>query len=297
MEKVRYLHRPPEPDPKVMSFVEHLDELRSRLIKMVAAVIVGSIAGWFLASILSTLKSLIHALKKQHNFVQKLVTDTIYGAFTIHIKLALLTGIVLSMPILVWQAWGFVVPALPSKFYRYGPFVMLAGLLLFTAGGLTGFFVMPLAISFFISQGGSTISFIPIVSNYIGFVSLIIVVFGVSFEMPLVLVMLSLAGITSSGWLWRKRVVAFFVIFAVSTVITPGADWISPLILGAILLFSISSAYWSRNFSATKRRRLRNRVSLGVYRGLPLCLPTMFRFAQYRIRSLIYGLRHYVVRA
>jgi sec-independent protein translocase protein TatC len=244
MEKIRYLHRPPEPDPKIMSFVEHLDELRSRLIKMVAAIVVASIAGWFLEpSVLRALDApLIHALVKAGNKITTPVTDTIYGAFTIHLKLAVLEGIVMSMPILVWQIWGFVVPALPRKFYRYGPFVMLSGLVLFAAGGLTGYFVMPLAINFFISQGGGTIGFIPIISNYISFVSLIIVVFGISYEMPLVLVMLSLAGITNSGWLWRKRVVAFFIIFAVSTVITPGADWISPLILGAILfvLFLVS---------------------------------------------------------
>lgn len=237
MEKIRYLHRPPEPDPKVMSFVEHLEELRRRLIIMVAAVIVGFGAGWFLEPpVLSALeKPLINALKRDHNFVTRVVTNEIYGAFTIHLSLALKIGIVLAMPILVVQIWGFVVPALPGRFYRYGPWVMAAGILLFVAGGVTGYLVMPLAINFFIGQGGSSIGFVPVVSSYIGFVSLIIVVFGISYEMPLVLVMLCLAGITNSRWLWGKRLIAFFVIFAVSTVITPGADWISPLVLGAIL--------------------------------------------------------------
>lgn len=237
MEKIRYLHRPPEPDPKVMSFVEHLEELRGRLIKMVAAVVVGSIIGWFLQPhVLAALEHpLSQALKRDHNFVHGPVTPTIYGAFTVQIKLAILEGIVLAIPVLVWQIWGFVIPALPRQFHRWGPYVMGSGLLLFVSGGLTGFFVMPLAINFFIGQGGSLIHFIPDISSYVSFVSLIIVIFGISYEMPLVLVMLCVAGITNSGWLWRKKVVAFFVIFAVSTVITPGADFISPLVLGGIL--------------------------------------------------------------
>ena len=115
------------------------------------------------------------------------------------------------------------------------PFVVGAGIALFIVGGVTAYLVMPLAIGFFVGQGGTTITIIADGSGYVSFVSLIIFVFGASFELPLVLVMLSIAGITNSGWLWRKRVIAFFIIFAVATIITPGADWISPLVLGGIL--------------------------------------------------------------
>lgn len=220
-----------------MSFIEHLEELRGRLIKMVGAVALLSILGWFLEPhILRALEApLVTALQKHHNIVHKLVTFKIYGAFTLQLKLAVMTGLVLAIPILVQQTWGFVVPALPAKFYRYGPYVMIVGVVLFVAGGLTGYEVMPLAINFFVGQGAGLISILPDASSYISFVSLIIVVFGISYELPLVLVMLCLAGITNSSWLWRKRVMAFFIIFAGAMVITPGADWISPLVLGGIL--------------------------------------------------------------
>ena len=220
-----------------MSFFEHLQELRRRLIIMVASIVVGSIVGWFLEGwVLHQLAApLLNSLKSHHNFIDKLVVSSIYGAFTLHLKLAIVTGVVFSIPIILQQMWGFVAPALPSSLYRYGPYVVGSGIVLFIAGGLTGYLVMPLAINFFVSSGGSTIGFVPDASAYIGFVGLIILVFGVSFEMPLALVVLCLAGITNSGWLWRKRVIAFFVIFAVATIITPGADWISPLVLGGIL--------------------------------------------------------------
>ncbi len=238
MEKIRYLHRPPEPDPKVMSFVEHLEELRRRLMIMLACVVVGAIVGWFLEPwLLRTLEHpLTEALKHtKHPITTHLVVTKIYGAFTLRLKLAALTGIVLSIPVLLQQTWGFVMPALGGRFYRMGPYVIVAGVVLFAIGGVTGYLVMPLAINFFIGQGNGLVSFIPDAGAFVSFVSLIIVVFGISFELPLILVLLCVAGITSSRWLWGKRVVAFFVIFAVATVITPGADWISPLILGAIL--------------------------------------------------------------
>jgi sec-independent protein translocase protein TatC len=235
VEKIRYLHRAPEPDPKVMSFVEHLEELRRRLIVMSISVVVLSIVGWFLFKWeLHTIATPLTNALKGHPY-HHLIYTNLYGAFTLQLKLAIVTGIVLSIPVIVHQTWGFVVPALPRGMYRFGPYVMTAGVLLFAAGAFTGYEVMPLAINFFVSRGGSDLSYLPDAVSYIGFVGLIVAIFGVAFEMPLALVLLCLAGITNSGWLWRKRVYAFFIIFAVSTLITPGADWISPLVLGGIL--------------------------------------------------------------
>ena len=88
----------------------------------------------------------------------------------------------------------------------------------------------------------SNVQFLPFASEYVGFVALILVVFGLSFELPLALVGLSAVGITSSRWLASKRLMFFFGLFLFATVVTPGADWISPLILGSILyvLFELS---------------------------------------------------------
>jgi Sec-independent protein secretion pathway component TatC len=76
---------------------------------------------------------------------------------------------------------------------------------------------------------------LPFASDYVGFISLILAVFGLSYELPLVLVSLSAAGIISSHWLASKRIVAFFACFVFAMVVTPGADFVSPLILGSIL--------------------------------------------------------------
>jgi sec-independent protein translocase protein TatC len=237
MQRLPRRLRASAPDPKVMSFIEHLEELRRRLIVMIATVILGSILGWFLyPHVFKALESpLVKALSRAHQRIHKPIVTKLYGAFTLHLKVAILIGIVIAIPILLQQLWGFIAPALPTRLYRSGPWVISCGILLFVLGGLTGYEIMPLAINFFVGQAGGNIVLLADAMSYISFVALIIVVFGVSFEMPLVLVMLCLASITSSGWLWRKRVIAFFVIFFVSAIITPGADWISPLVLGAIL--------------------------------------------------------------
>ena len=216
MKRVRELHRPPEPDPKVMSFVDHLQELRRRLIVMVISIVICSIIGWVVEPwVFDRLASpLLSALKSHHNFIDKVTYSSIVGAFTLKLKLAIIAGIVLSIPVLVQQIWGFVVPALPKALYRYGPYVMVSGVVLFVAGALTGYEIMPLAINFFISQGtsGDRVLAGGIELHFLCQPRLL--VFGIAFEMPLVLVILCLVSVTDSGLLWRKRVIAFFAIFA-----------------------------------------------------------------------------------
>lgn len=227
------------PDPKYMTFVEHLEELRKRLIVSIASIALGSILGWFLAP------RIIHILDaplRAHLHNQKLVVPTIYGGFTLQLKVAIMVGFVIALPVTAWQLWAFVAPAFGPRAHRYGPLIILSALGLFAAGATTGFLVIPIAVSFFSSFQGSDIEVIPFASEYVSFVSLILVVFGVSFELPLVLVLLSASGLISSDFLKSKRVYFFFGIFIFATIATPGADWISPLILGGILyvLYEIS---------------------------------------------------------
>ncbi|GAC1319362.1 MAG: hypothetical protein NVS2B16_06250 [Chloroflexota bacterium] len=229
-----------EPDPKYMTFVEHLDELRRRLIVCVVAIAVGSVGGWFLFDRVLTL--LKQPLCKELPKHCTLYVDQIYGLFTLQLKTAVTLGFMFALPITLWQLWLFVAPAFGPKANRWGPVWIFSAIALFLAGVAVGYFVIPLAIKFFGGFQGHGIGFLLFASNYIGFITLVLLVFGISFELPLALVSLSAAGITSSAWLASKRMVFFFGIFIFATVATPGADWISPLILGSILyvLYEIS---------------------------------------------------------
>jgi sec-independent protein translocase protein TatC len=182
---------------------------------------------------------LCHALPKSGC---RLVVDSVYGGFTLNLKVAIIVGFAFALPVTVYQIWGFVSPAFGGGVNRYAPVWMSSALLLFLGGAAVGFEIIPLAVNFFAKFQGATVEILPFATQYVGFVALIMVVFGVSFELPLVLVSLTTIGITSSRWLSSKRLYFFFGIFAFSTVITPGADWISPLILGGMMyaLYEIS---------------------------------------------------------
>jgi sec-independent protein translocase protein TatC len=231
------------PDPKYMTFVEHLQELRVRLVICILAVGAGSIVGWFLAP------QVIHLIDqplRAHLGPRggKLIVDTIYGGFTLQLKVAITVGFMIALPVTVYQLWAFVAPAFGPEANRWGPIWIVSALTLFTAGAATGYFVSPLAVTFFTKFQGPDIEILAFASQYVGFVTLILVVFGVSFELPLVLVSLSALGVTSSRWLASKRLYAFFAVFLFSTVVTPGADWISPLILGGILYVLYELSIW-----------------------------------------------------
>lgn len=223
-----------KPDPKYMTFVEHLDELRGRLIKMALAVIAGSVIGWFLTP--RVIDLIINPVCKSFEKGQcKLYVDTVYGAFALNLKVAVILGFMFALPITLYQVWAFIAPAFGEKANIWAPIWIFSALLLFLAGATTGYLVIPLALSFFDKFNGNHVETLVFASKYISFIVLILLVFGVSYELPLVLVTLAAAGLTTSQWLWSKRIYFFFGIFATATVVTPGADWISPLILGGIL--------------------------------------------------------------
>jgi sec-independent protein translocase protein TatC len=228
------------PDPKYMTVIEHLEELRRRLVVSILAVALGSAAGWFLAP--GTIHVLDAPLRDQLHAQGRLIVSTVYGGFTLQLKVAIIIGFAFALPVTLSQLWLFLAPAFGPRAGRFGPLVISSALGLFTAGAVTGFLVIPLTVRFFTGFQGTDVQLLPFASDYVGFVSLILMVFGASFELPLVLVGLSVGGITSSRWLASRRLAFFFAVFLFATVVTPGADWISPLILGSILylLFEVS---------------------------------------------------------
>lgn len=223
-----------------MTFVEHLQELRVRLFISILAIAVGSVAGWFLAPHVIHLIDIPVCQHFKGNC--NLYVDNVTGAFTLTLKVAVIIGFIFALPVTVTQVWAFIAPAFGGGANRWAPLWMLSALVLFAAGALTGYFIIPLALGFLTQFQTPDIHTLVFASNYIGFVMVILVVFGISFELPLVLVSLTSIGIISARWLAAKRIYAFFGIFLFSTVVTPGADLISPLILGGILyvLYEVS---------------------------------------------------------
>jgi sec-independent protein translocase protein TatC len=218
-----------EAGEKTMTIMEHLQELRMRLTIGAGSIVVGMIPGWFLFDwVFGLLREPIQQLGPLHYFAP-------LDAFTLQLKIAAVIGTVIAMPMLLYQMWAFIAPGLTKKERKNSiPFVLL-GLVLFLAGVYTGYRILPLAMNFLLGFTSDNLQPVLDANKYLSFVGIICLIFGISFEMPLVLVFLCQLDIISSKWLLQKTRYSVFIIFIASMIITPGADPVSPVVLGVIM--------------------------------------------------------------
>jgi sec-independent protein translocase protein TatC len=218
-----------ETGEKTMTIMEHLQELRFRLAFSAGAVVVGMIPGWFLFGwVFAILRDPIQKMGPLHYFGP-------LDAFTLQLKISAVTGTVIAMPVLLYQLWAFIAPGLTKRERKNSiPFVLL-GLVLFLSGAYTGYRILPLGMSFLLGFTSEDLQPVLDANKYLSFVGIIMLIFGVSFELPLVLVFLCQLGVITSRWLVQKLRYAIFIIFIASMIITPGADPVSPVVLGTIM--------------------------------------------------------------
>jgi sec-independent protein translocase protein TatC len=217
-------------DAAVMSLVDHLSELRWRIFKSLLAVAVGGIAGFAVS------EQAIAILRSPIPTDQPLVFTGLGDAFGIRLKIAAVIGIILAMPVLLYQAWQFVAPGLTAQERRMArPWIPLA-LFFFALGVGIAYFVLPYAAAFLL--GFTTPDLQPLITAnaYFEFVTTMFLAFGLVLEFPIVLYGLSRVGIATSARLRsaRRYVILFLAVF--SAVITPGGDIVSMLALGTTML-------------------------------------------------------------
>lgn len=240
-----------DPDPKNMTVIEHLEELRHRLLVIVIVLTVTSLACIFLYDWM--LHLLLNPLKSVHNlaFGDKLVVSNVTGGLFLRIKLALVPAVVISLPVLLYELWMFVAPAFEVETRRYVvPFVGL-GMVLFAMGAFIGYLVFPRYFGFLVGIAGNNVVYLPDANSLLNQFAIIVLLFGAVFELPIVLTMLALVNIVSSPLLRRKRKVAYFASLFAGMIITPGADPVTPMIVGVLLIvlyeFSIIMIrFWHR---------------------------------------------------
>ncbi|MBI5868210.1 MAG: twin-arginine translocase subunit TatC [candidate division Zixibacteria bacterium] len=221
-------------DPREMSFWEHLEELRWRLIKSVAAVLVMSIVAFFFSD------WMLEVLTKP---IDKIYFIGIGEAFSVRIKLALFAGVILALPVLFYQGWKFVVPGLYASEVRMVIPVVVFATLFFVAGATFCFvLVMPVGIEFLMSYATDKLQPMIQVSKYISFVGWMTISFGVVFELPIISYFLGRVGIINSRMLCRGRRIALIAILIVAAIATPSPDVFSQLMLAVPLyaLYEIS---------------------------------------------------------
>lgn len=235
----------PEEELGVMTLVEHLEELRRRLLISLIAIVVCSVVAFiFWDPILGFLLSPMPRIANSANIMQqgKLIISDPTGPFMVALKVSIGVGIALATPITLYQLWGFLAPAMTRKERKYAAPFTLLGVGLFVTGLAVGFLVLRYPIDWLLNFG--TDRFIPLISadSYLTFVTYFLLAFGVVFELPLVLTFLGIVGVINSRMLRAKRMYILFGLWVLSCFITPGADPISPIIIGVALtgLFELS---------------------------------------------------------
>ena len=222
--------RAAHPDDSRMTLVEHLTELRARLVKSaIAFVAVTIVAFVFFEPILGFLQRPYCELPADLRFPPgggdcQLFVTGILDQFMIRIRVAMLAGAVGSAPVWLWQLWQFVTPGLHPRERRWAiPFVT-SSVLLFVAGAVFAYYTLANGLRFLLGVGGEGITSLLTVDKYLGFVTLILLAFGVSFEFPLLMVFLNIVGVTPTATLRRWRRGMFFGLCVFAAVITPSQD-------------------------------------------------------------------------
>jgi sec-independent protein translocase protein TatC len=206
-----------------MTVVEHLTELRRRTIVSFVAVTLAAIVCFIFSE--SIIKFFVQYYKDAtHGQRNALIFLGPLDAFLTRIKIAAYGGIVLALPVWLWELWRFITPGLNPKEKRYAiPFVA-ASIVLFAMGAAVALLTLPKALEFLLDIGGSQLQPQLTADKYLGLVSLMILAFGVAFEFPVVLVFLLLARVITTQQLrrWRRPAILIIVVFA--AVITPSQD-------------------------------------------------------------------------
>ena len=216
-------------EPAVMSLADHLGELRTRILKTLAAVVAFGVIGyWQSGRIVDLLRSPIGD--------RDLISLSASGPFFLYLKIALVVGIMLGMPVILYQAWAFVAPGLTQEERRIvRPWIPVA-LLFFAIGVGVAWLVLPFALTFLFSFESDAIKITLTIDNYFGFVTTMFLAFGLTMQFPIVLYVLSRVGIVTSARLQSARRYVILGIAVFAAVVTPGGDLVSPTVLGLTML-------------------------------------------------------------
>lgn len=214
--------------------LQRLGELRTRLLRCLAALVVAGVVAAFASNgILHALVSPLRSLPGSGDVVSrgKLIFTSPTEAFFVRVRLVVFVAAALASPVILWELWQFFAAGTSHRGNRIAVIVVSASLLLFATGGVVAFaFVRP-ALDIFLYLGGTHIVLVPSASEYLSFLLLLIVAFGLTFEYPLFLLGLIGVGVINSMTLRRRRRAAYFVLLVVAAVVTPTVDPITPLAL------------------------------------------------------------------
>lgn len=226
-------------DNSAMSLIEHLEELRWRIFKSLIAITVGAIIAFIFRNLIISILQM--PLPAEANAVTRnghpLIVNGLMEGFTVYLMISIAVGVVLALPVILYQTWAFIAPGLYEKERKYAVPFIFVGVILFVAGVALAYFVLRYPVQWFVDFSATSFTELITANSYFTFVAFFILAFGIVFELPLVLTFLAQVDLLSSRTLRKKRTVAHVSMWVAATFLTPGADPYSPVILGVAMSF------------------------------------------------------------
>lgn len=235
---------------KPMSILEHLEAMRHLLIVSLISVIPGSIAGWYVRK--EILKVLIKPVSSMHyNLVYIGATE----ALTAELKIAFFAGLAIASPVIAYQIWRFLLPALHAHEKRYLVIFVPLSVVLFIGGIVFGYYtVFTYGVQFLLSFGGEGLTPMLSLGKYLSFAMWFLIPFGVMFELPLVIILLVRLGIMSPKYLASKRKWVFLAAFVIAAVATPTTDMFTQTVMAIVIYLLYEISIWISYFIKPKKR-------------------------------------------
>ncbi|HSR85424.1 MAG TPA: twin-arginine translocase subunit TatC [Streptosporangiaceae bacterium] len=244
--------------------MEHLRELRNRVIKIALAVTVGSIVGWFVYGPVWNFISAPYCKLPQpkgfgtlvlHQSCQ-LYVNGLFDSLFLKLQISIATGVILAAPIWLYQVWAFIAPGLYRRERRWAYYFVGAAIPLFAIGATIAYFAMTKGLHFLLGLVPKHTTALITINTYLGYAGAMLLIFGIAFELPLVFVMLNMAGVLTHERFRKWRRMIIFLVFAFAAIFTPSPDPISMLLLAlpCVVLVEASEVFaW-----ANDRRRAKS---------------------------------------
>jgi sec-independent protein translocase protein TatC len=273
----RLRKRPKNPDGR-MPVLDHLRELRRRLVIILVIVALGAVLGWYLYNpILDFLKHPYCSVPQKYRFTpagdQKCVLTYpgVLDGFTTRLKISVIAGAVLTGPLWLYQIWAFVTPGLRKNERKYTIVFIVASTVLFASGMGLAYVVLSKGLNILLRSAGSGVQAILTIPAYLSFVTLMLVVFGAAFELPLLVVMANFAGVLPAKLLRKSRRIAIFLIFLFAAVATPSTDpfTMCAMALPMVVLFEVAIQVAIVHDRRKGRRRAEERAAVHLEDDVP----------------------------
>jgi sec-independent protein translocase protein TatC len=239
-----------------MALLDHLKELKNRLIKSAIGLVIGGIGGWILYDpVLSALKEPVDRIAEHTGGTSSVNFSSIASPFDFKLQLSLLIGAVISSPVWIYQLWAFITPGLTKKERHYTLGYMAAAVPLFLAGVWVGWMVTPQVVRALTQFTPAGFSNLIDARDYVDFVTRMVLFLGLAFLVPVVLVGVNMAGIIRGHTILKAWRITVFLVFVLAAVAAPGADALSMFLLAGPLLALFFAAIGLCIFNDRRRDR------------------------------------------